>query len=58
MLFKDFSNCSSGGYFVAEVEPLCNFGRGHYGEHSCEIILNFDPWFRTDYVNVYFHFIS
>ena len=25
----------------AEWNHLCNFGRGHYGEHSCEIIL----WF-------------
>ena len=23
-----------------------HFGRGHYGEHSCEIILNLDQWFR------------
>ena len=23
-----------------------NFGRGHNGEHSCEIILNLDLWFR------------
>ena len=23
---------------------MCNFGRGHYGEHSCEIILNLDQW--------------
>ena len=24
---------------------LYNFGRGHYLEHSCEIILNSDQWF-------------
>ena len=24
----------------AEQNHLCNFGRGHYGKHSCEIILN------------------
>ena len=24
-----------------------NFGKGHYGEHSCEIILNLDKWFRS-----------
>ena len=29
-----------------EQNPLCNFGRGHYGEHSCEIILNLDQCFR------------
>ena len=22
------------------------FGRGHYGEHSCENILNLNQWFR------------
>ena len=26
-------------------EPLVNFGRGHYKEQFCEIILNFDQWF-------------
>ena len=30
----------------AKQNYLCNFGRGHYGEHSCEIILNLDKWFR------------
>ena len=25
---------------------LFKFGRGHYGEHSCEIILNLGKWFR------------
>ena len=25
---------------------MCNFGRGHNGEHFCEIILNLDQWFR------------
>ena len=24
---------------------LCHFGRGHYGDHSNEIILNLDLWF-------------
>ena len=23
-----------------------NFGRGHYEEHFCKIILNLDQWFR------------
>ena len=27
-------------------EPFINFGRGHYGEHSCETILNLDQWFK------------
>ena len=24
---------------------MCNFGRAHYGEHSCEIIRNLNQWF-------------
>ena len=29
-----------------EQNHLCNFSRRHYKEHLCEIILNFDLWFR------------
>ena len=29
-----------------ERNHLCNFARGHYGEHSIEIILNLGQWFR------------
>ena len=29
-----------------EQNNLCNFGRGHYGEHSCEFIINLDQLFR------------
>ena len=25
---------------------MCNFGRGHYEEQFCEIILNLGQWFR------------
>ena len=25
---------------------MCNFGSGYYEEQLCEIILNFDQWFR------------
>ena len=45
--FKDISKqnlslpCCS-----AEHNHLCNFSRGHYQELFCEIILNFDQWFR------------
>ena len=28
------------------AEPFMQFGKGHYGEHSCEIIFNLDQWFR------------
>ena len=30
----------------AKWNHLCNIGREHYGEHSCEIILNSVKWFR------------
>ena len=44
MSLKDFLS----GALVALVEQnhLCNFSRGHYGEPSCEVILNSDQWFR------------
>ena len=38
--FKDFSNFSSGGK-NGRVKQIIDFGRGHYGEHFCKIILNF-----------------
>ena len=31
---------------LAERNHLGRFGRRHYGEHFCEIILNLDQWFR------------
>ena len=39
---------SSGFFCLAERNHLCNFGRGHYGEHSLiyEIILNLNLWSR------------
>ena len=30
----------------AEWNHLCNFGRRHHEEQFCEIILNFDQWFK------------
>ena len=30
----------------SEKGNLCNFGKGHYGEHLCEIMLNSDQSFR------------
>ena len=30
----------------AEQNHLGNFGRGHFEEHFCEIILNLDQWFK------------
>ena len=49
MLCKDCSTFSSDGNFVQEKNVLCNFGRGHHGEQLCEIISNFQQWFRSRY---------
>ena len=32
--------------FYIQRNHLCNFGRGHYGEYSCKLILFLDQWFR------------
>ena len=32
--------------FSVEQNRLDIFGKGHYEEHFCEIILNLDQWFR------------
>ena len=47
MSFKDISYlelCQPFG--SAERNHLYTFGRGQYGEHLCEIILNLDQWLR------------
>ena len=41
MWFKRFLIWSS-----VEWNHLCNFERGHHGEHSYEVIWNLDQWFR------------
>ena len=51
MLFKDtciFYLQLWSPFCLAEWNHLCNFGRGQYEEHLCEItcILNRDQWFR------------
>ena len=33
--------------WLAECNQLGSFGKGHYDEHFCEIILNFDKWLRV-----------
>ena len=46
-MFKDSSYLQLWRQFGStEWNHLCNFDRGHYGEHSCEIILNWDELFR------------
>ena len=43
MSFQRFLIWSSGGsQCLADQNHICNSGRGHNGEHSCKIILNFD----------------
>ena len=32
--------------FFSRANHLCNFGGGYHAEQFCEIILNFDEWFR------------
>ena len=47
MLFKDISYLELWQpFYSTEENHLCNFGRGHYEEHFCEVILNLDQWFR------------
>ena len=43
MSFKDISYLEFWQPFcLAERNHLCNFGRAHYGKHSCAISLNLD----------------
>ena len=48
MGFKDFQSFSSDRHSVQwNGTILCNNVEGIiYGEHSCEVILNLDQWFR------------
>ena len=46
MLFKSYYLELWQPFCLAERNHLCNFGRGHYGKHSCEIILNLDQWLK------------
>ena len=32
---------------------MCNFGRGHYEEHLCDIILNLDQWFTRCLLKIF-----
>ena len=47
MTFKDISYLEFWWPFCsAEWNCLWNFGRGYYEEQLCEVIFNFDQWFR------------
>ena len=45
--FKDIFMFSSGGHVVI------NFGRGHYEEHFCKIILNLNHWLRRCHLKTF-----
>ena len=36
--FKEFLSGALVALLFSGAEPLCNFGRGHHGKHSCEVI--------------------
>ena len=40
MSFKDFLSGVLPPLLFSGIEPLCNFGRGHYEEQFCEFISN------------------
>ena len=49
MLFKVlFFIFSSDGHFFSGGEPVMQLWLRHYGEHSCEIILNLNKWFMIE----------
>ena len=46
-MFKDISYLELWWLFCSvEQNHLCNFSRGHHEEQFCEIVLNYDEWFR------------
>ena len=45
MLFKDFFDFKLWQSFYLD-QQIHYFGKRHFGEHSCENILNLDQWFR------------
>ena len=62
-IFRNWTSSSGGNvvlrYFYfwlwwpfcsAEQNSLCNFGRWHYEEHSCQIIYNLDQRSGGDFV--------
>ena len=47
MSFQDISYLELWQHLCSvDQNHLCNFGRRHHEEQSCEIILNFDQWNR------------
>ena len=44
MLFKSFLSGALAVPLFSGSEPI-QLRRGHHGEHSCEIICNWDQWF-------------
>ena len=51
MSFKEISYLQFWQPFCsAEQNGVCNFGRGHYKKHLCEIIFEIFQWFRRRYL--------
>ena len=46
MLFKDISHLELWWLFCSAEGPFVQFGRRHFEEYLCEIILNLYQWFR------------
>ena len=54
MSFKDISYLELWWPFCSvEWNHLCNFGKVHYEEQFCEIILNLDQWFRRCLLKIF-----
>ena len=45
-MLLDFLSGVLAALLFIEWNHLCNFGRGHHGEHSCKVISNLDKWIR------------
>ena len=53
-LFKDISYPElSEPVCTKQPNHFCNFGRVHYEEHFCEIILNQGQWFRRCHLKTF-----
>ena len=46
MSLNDFLSGALAALLFSGAEPLMPFARGHYGEHSFEVVWNLDLWFR------------
>ena len=59
ILFKDISYLELWQPFcLAEQNNLCNYARGHYEKHFCEIILNLDQWLKRKLFKIFLIYSS